>query len=392
MKNLFLIFILLFSTSIWSQEAVSEKSDDEIEIPTQTDLMLKGLPAAIFNIPNYFMTEFFMDHGLDQYGVYSRVHKKDPQSSPFRVFLGGQSKRVPNDDDHFPFVNSAFDFMDIVQLEYGVCSAVTFGLRRFHMLANFDPENSFKEDVPEYEFEFEKWISFYKKKIDSIFQLRPVNIPYFRNVNEFASHRDLQDYIKKHIVSLWIKKNVSLQGLIQYQGVKEKPDIHKAYRLYLDVLHRLRRGYNPIVYMAQPSGGSKKAKGKNKNPQPVDFNFQGGDDDTTSKGDYWIHVVQVYKLSKPRPDGSFSFWVWDINEDYAEFAKKEVKMKPDGTFVWPDTFEGVDKDLSAVHLYPQDDVEVATIVANKLAWCGANDQRAQVCGLKSEFPLEILNQ
>ncbi len=350
-----LILTLIFSSSLLFAQK---------EIPKQSDLAKRGIAHFFFDFPGSLLNDFLRFYGVDPYTNYVRMHKRNPKRSPWSVFYGTHHKRFPNLDHSFTFVNQDYDFADIAETDFGVCSSMTFGLRRFNMLAHFDVMNEAKQKVPNRETSREAWLKYLAKKIDRIFRLQPTVFPGLSNLNELSSIPELKFYLKKHILNLWVKKNVSIRGLIQLFSVKEKTTVRKNRLLYRQLKARLGRGYNPIIFMSEPRA---KILGK-------------VDGDTDESLDHWIHVVQVYKLGPLRFDGSFEFYVWDINEELIEYIQKKVEVKSTGEVHWPDidVEEGFFK-LSAAKLFPQDDREIGIILRNKAWWCHYNPKYKKYC-------------
>ncbi len=353
MKTLIFLF-LIFSLNSFTQE----------NKPSQKDIAKRGIGYFFIDFPNSVMNNFLKFYGLDPYSNYVRMHKRNPNKSPWSVFYGIQHRRVPTRDHSFTFVNQDYDFADVAEIEFGVCSSMTFGLRRFNMLAHFDDFNKAGQKVPDQTEDFEAWLKFYFDKIDDVFRLRPTVFPYFQNLNQLASIPQFKYYMKLHVLNLWVMKNVSIRGLIQLVSVKEEPNRFKNKLLHKQLTDRLNRAYNPIVFLSQP---------RSKIYGPVK-----GDSDETE--DHWIHVVQVYKVDPMKADGSYNFYIWDINEELIEYTQKKIEVKANGEVRFPD-FDSPEGyfNLSAAKLFPEDDKEIGIILRNKAWWCHHNPKFKDYC-------------
>ncbi len=353
----FLQSFLISSLLFLSQPSYAEES---APLPTQFQIATQGIANFFWDIPVSMTHNFLSFLGMDDFNFLVHHHYQNPVSSPFRVFLGNQHKRLPTQDDYFPFVNLPEDFDDLLEVQYGLCSGVAAMHRRFNMLAYYDPENLFNQPVPSKETHYLAWYKFYQDKINQIARLQPTIIPGFRNLAEF-SESELNTYIRKVVVNEWVHLNINLSGLVQLRGIRKNFHQRDATRLYDTIKKRLSLGYNPIIYLAMPG------------------DYKGG-------AENWIHVLQVTSLSEMQKDGGYSFRVTDINEYDVRSADREVIIHYDQEeqnpkAIWVHDFS----ELSAVYLVPTDDREVTQMVKNKLEWCNFSQYHRNLC-LRGELP------
>lgn len=360
-KISFFLFLAVVSNFSFAQN--NQPFSDITKIPTPIELMLKGFPYFFKDVTIYVEDKVLTSMGMDDYNFFVKMHEKDPAGSPFRVFLGNQFKRIPTQANYFPFVNNKSDFEDLITESFGLCSGITYLLRKFNTLAYFDPENKFKEIIPERAYK-DAWYQFYRKKIDSVMNLQPTIIPGFKDLNDF-SHSKLNSYLRKTVIQQWLINNTSISGLIQLTGVKKTISIEQTTKLHAQLIKRLSFNYNPIIYLAKP-----KTNAVNPLVSPPN--------DNVIDRDKWIHVLQVMRVSNLRPDGSYEIAVLDINNSDAISAEVIVSVRvEDGVAkaIWTADYT----ELSAIALVPSDDREIAQMVKNQLDWCTTDQAHVDLC-------------
>ncbi len=223
---------------------------------------------------------------------------------------------------------------------------MTYIMRKFHLLAYFDFRNQFDQKVPS-KVDSKEWIKYYKKLINQVYKLKPVIIPHFRGLHDLTNHPVLGRYIKKLVLAQWIQKNVSLKGFIQLKSTTAPKMSKSAVKtLYKQLKTRLSYNYNPIVYLSKRS-------------QKI------FDEDS------WIHVLNVFDISLNKDH--FSISLWDTNSTNMKYVSKTVKIYSNGKI------SGDFSDLIGIHLYPEDDREIAQIVFNKSEWCTKSKKINRLC-------------
>ena len=338
-------FILSFTFLSFSYLAFSQ--DISTKVPKQGQVVQQGIAYFFKDIPGYLVANLLYQVGMDDWHFFVHEHETRFASSPFRVFNGVANRRTPQQEFHFPFVNSKSSFFEVVELEYGVCSGMTSMLRKMNLLAYFDTKNIFKQNVPA-KTNQEQWLKFYIEKLNEVAALKPVLIPNFKNLEEFASIPEIRFYLKKLILNQWLNNNVSIKGLIQLAGVRRVFSVEKAEKLFSVLTKRLSLNYNPIVYLAKPN-------------------------DQLFSADQWIHVLQVVNVSQKDSQGAYTIDLWDVNEEMASEAVKQVIITADGRAFW------AGDELSDIQLMPSDDLEMAQIVTHKLAWCTQSQKYIDLC-------------
>lgn len=321
-------------------------------IPTQTQVMKNGALKYFTRLPKNAMknllelmnmgTFALLEHEYDLHVAQPNVKK-----NPFRIFGSTASRRKVDPASMYPFVNSAGSFKDTLKVEFGLCAGFSTTIRKFQMLAFFDPTNIEKQDVPNRQTRPKEWLKFMQKKIDSVMDRRMTVIPGFANLNEFASDPEIAAYIKEQIVLHWEMTNVSiLQGVVQgLAGVRHKMTPQEMERLHETLSKRLKMGFNPIVYLHQ-------------------YN------DSLTSRDQWIHVLQVVDISPRKNDGSFEATLWDINYKTPETATKKLVFNPNARDEDDDKIL-YDDMLALGNVIPLrwDDLEIADMVEKNLDFC-----------------------
>lgn len=313
----------------------SVDSDSEYE---QTDLF-KSYTSLYLH--NKFQRLIARDALTSYYNYVSLFSSKD-----FKLFQIFQNKRAPKIENDLAFENDPIDFSNLIVDDLGVCMGVTSVIRKFNMLAHFDPQNTFKAKVPIRQTHEKEWIAFYQKLIDKVMSNIPTVIPYFHDLEEISSYGNFYTYLQRHSLDQWALNNMTIQaGAAQMLlGVKTVFNKIDGYFLYSTLKKRLNRYYNPKVFLAQPGSFNKKE-------------------------DIWIHVMQVYDLTPMNRDGSYQIKLWDPNfPANHELSKAVVDITKDGKALFHDE-DGTLTKLSAIDLYKWDDAEIAEILLNYQPFC-----------------------
>ena len=312
------------------------------KIPTQTDIVKKGALHYFTRLPKQGWEKILQIGGFGDFNLWAHEQRTNGDKGPFRMFNSTQRFRVPSDENVLPFVNSASDFEDVLQVEFGVCAGFTVTQRRLVMLMHFDLENKEREFVPNKENDPEGWKKWMRSKIDQVMQLKMVIVPGFKNLREFASVPEVTRYLKETIVRQWELTNVNvLQGVLQGAvGVRKAMTKDELLKVQEKLSERLKFNYNPVVYLTKQN-------------------------DNLFSTDQWIHVLQVLSITPKAVDGCYSFKVWDINEQVPTNALKEVKVDSKGII----QFDG--QTLARVIPLIWDDFEIANMINNNLAFCTA---------------------
>ncbi len=344
------------------------------EVPTQADIAKENIHRFFPDIPKHYFKNFFYSIRARDYDFLLQNHFDPNVYSPFNVFKGDSKYLTPTKDAHPSFANQDYYFEDIAKTGFGVCSGLTYLMRKFHHLSFYDPFNKLNESIPLEGKDPEGWFQFYKEKIDNVIALKPAIFPGFKNFNELSAHPVLGEYLKELTLGEWVVKNLTVAGLTQLTSIQNKKifslDVDE---LYHDLKFRLSLGYKPIIYASKhrdtkfvkEEGWSalfdkeklKDFKGKIKKLKDV----------------IWIHVLNVYDIRKIDSLGSFEIMTWDINTVHMEDVPRKIIIKANGKI------EGDFKGVGYVDLYPHDDFEIGQIVMNKLEWCSLNKIHKSLC-------------
>ena len=334
-KTLVLV-LMLFQLPLYSQKRV----------PSQFELVKKNAFRLSYDIPLHFFNQTKYVSYFDDFHFFEMLYLSK-EANPFKVFWGSRDSLTPSQARHPSILNSTSQFKDVVKLDFGVCSGVTFFMRKFHQLAYFDPQNKMRQRVPDYKLNRQAWLKFFKSKVIDVMSLKPAVFPYFKSFNHFSASKDLNIFLKEIILAEWVKKNVSLAGLLQYLKTRQKRMSYKDIKnLYDSLIFRLSVGYKPIVYLYQYND-----KIYNKNA--------------------WIHVLNVFKVERNQDD-SYSIYMWDVNTKFKNSTRKVI-VHPDGSFT------GSYQNLAGIYLYPLDELEIADTIKNKLSWCNQNKIHQTFC-------------
>ena len=312
-------------------------------VPKQSEVLKNGVGRYFRTLPNTLSTHTAHSLKMGDYHLLVNEHElyraRKISNTPFDVFYANAKKRMPGQSNSFPFLNSGEDFKTVMQVEYGVCAGMSITLRRFNMLAYFDPSNTSRERVPAKG--SLQWADFYKKKIDQVLaQKKPAIFPGFSNLMELSSNPSFKEYFQQHVIKEWADSASALwRGVAQQlYSVTGTFTLKDAETLHKELTYKVKKlGYSPIIWLAKP----------NSNP-------------FSSK--QWIHVMQVLDVTSRGSQGEYRIKVWNVNYP-AHQAAQEVFVSSTGV----PTFEG-DK-LAEVEVLHFDDFEIGEIVKNKLNFC-----------------------
>lgn len=284
------------------------------------------------------------------YWKKSNFSKKD-----FDIFKKFKDRRAPKIENDLSFENDEIDFSNLVVSDLGVCMGVTSVIRKFSMLAHFDPDNKLKTQFPRRQVDEKAWKKYFHHLINRIMANIPTVIPDFKNLEELSEYGNFYSYLQRHSLDQWALNNLSLRaGVLQMLlSIKNHFNRSKARVLYSKLYSRLNLNYNPKVYLSQPGKLSKTE-------------------------DVWIHVMQVYKLSNVKNDGSYRIHLWDPNypASHAQ-AKAIVDITAKGEAIFHDEDDEKTK-LAMIGLYKWDDAEIAEIVLNYKHFC-SKDKYSKLC-------------
>jgi hypothetical protein len=334
-------FIILTLTLCFIGQVIAKD-----KTPTQTQVLKKGFKRYFKRLPKDSWKKIISKFNMDTYHLYEgdsrighdkMIEKGLPLDSPFSKFFGhNTNKRFPKKENSYPFFNKEQYFQNTVQMEYGLCAGLTITLRKFNMLSYFDPKQQW-EKAPSKKRK-NKWIKYYKKKIDRIQEGEAQIIPGFKNLYELSSNSDLQPYIKQHIVRAWSQSNGSIvRGIKQFTSTWKEYSKKNGEELYEKLKHRLSMDYNPIVYLAQPAF-------------------------SRLSRDQWIHVLQVFKISQMDENGEFEIHLWDIN--YPAYKATQIIKVKNGKALWEKKIE-----LSAIQVLDFDRQTIGNMMEKSADFC-----------------------
>ncbi len=356
---------MLISLSLFSQNK---------DIPSQQELAKDNIWRFFPDIPKHFLRNLAYSTRARDYDFLLNEYFENNGRNPFKVFQGDNIHMTPNEESHPSFANDDFYFDDVSKTEFGVCSGLTYLMRKFHQLSFYDPENILDLSIPLEGKNPKAWFSFYKEKIDRVYKLKPAIFPGFKNFNELSAHPKLGRYLKELTLAQWIEKNMTIAGLIQLDRTfQKKMPFNEVEDLYHDLAFRLSLGYKPIIHAS--AFNKKKIFPEDKWSIIYDKNkreeFKKNFKDV--KENLWIHVLNVYKVEKIDDIGSFAIYTWDINSVSMDEVPKKIIIQANGKI------KGDFSNVGAVYLYPHDDYEVSQIVINKLEWCTKSDTHKKLC-------------
>jgi hypothetical protein len=312
---------------------------------TQAEIAKAGIWKYIEGFPQRFRQHALDLFGLGNFELYENEAEQHPQHSPFRIFDFAQNRIQPSREWSLSFQNNSYQFIEQIDVEWGLCAGVTYLQRRMNMLVHYDFENKWAQSVPDQTVNREMYINYLKSKIDEVMNLKMTIVPGFHNLYELSSVPEIKTYLKEKVVELWQTENIDiLQGVKQGLLATKKENLSPAEMttLYENLNTRLNLGYSPIVYLLQHSDHPFKPEGQ------------------------WIHTLAITRLSKRYRSGGFTFHVWDINEA-GEYADSKVIIHKDGH----PYYEG--RKLGDVELLQWDDLEIAKSIENNVEFCNLHE-------------------
>ena len=314
-----------------------EHFDDDSEYP-QKDLLKSYLPLYLHKKLQRLTA---MQALKFDYFRRANFSKKD-----FDIFKIFKNKRSPKIENDLSFENDEIDFSNLLVSDLGVCMGVTSVIRKFNMLAHFDPKNKLGTKYPIRQIDEKAWFAYFQKLIDRVMANIPTVFPEFENLEELSMYGNFYTYLQRHSLDQWALNNLSLRAGVgeMLLSIKNHFSRRKARTLYSQLYQRLKRHYNPKVYLSKP--GSFK-----------------------QSGDIWIHVMQVYKISNVNKDGSYRIHLWDPNYPAShELSDAIVDITADGKAIFHDE-DNKKSQLSMIDLYRWDDAEIAEILINYKHFC-----------------------
>lgn len=342
MRNSRLLPILfggLLSTSFASAGSMQCKSlfskENYNGVISQTELVHEGVREYFPNLIDNIRENMAHLTGMSDFDLYQNLHREAPESSAFRLFKEHSIRNKPQKEWSFPFYNSGRNFSDIFSMEFGLCSGMTSTLRKFNMLADFDPKMT--RAVPNKQTQPKKWLKYYTDKIDQIIDYKMTTIEGFENLYTFASEPQIQKYIRQNVLEKWKENNVNLiQGALDgFMSVNQSMSKSDLIDLNTELAQRIEYGYNPIVYLSQPA-------------------------ETLFSTKQWIHVVMVTEVTAPKKDGSYTIHIWDSNYP-AESAQRTIEVSAKQEILLEDT------NLNMIKLLRWDDLEIERMLNENLS-------------------------
>ena len=238
-------------------------------VPKQSEVLKNGVGRYFRTLPNTMGTHTAHSLKMGDYHLLANQHElfigRKNTTTPFDVFYANAKNRFPNTNNNFPFLNSGEDFKSVMLVEYGVCAGLSISLRRFNLLAYFDPSNKFRERVPTKG--SAQWISFYKNKIDQVLTYKkPAIFPGFSNLLEISSRPEFREYFQQHVIKEWADSAAALwrgvaQQLYSVTGtftLKDSEELHRelSYKRKKWVILRLSGSPNQTVILFPANSGS----------------------------------------------------------------------------------------------------------------------------------------
>ena len=323
-----------------------EHFDDDSEYP-QKDLMKSYLPLYLFKkLPRMHSVQALK---------YDYIRRSLFSSQDFDIFKIFKDKRAPKIENDLSFENDEIDFSNLLVSNLGVCMGVTSVIRKFNMLAHFDPQNKMGAKYPIRQIDEKAWFKYFQSLIDRVMANIPTVFPEFANLEELSMYGNFYTYLQRHSLDQWALNNLSLRAGIGEMlfSIKNRFTRYKARTLHRDLKARLARHYNPKVFLSKPGKFSKSE-------------------------DIWIHVMKVYKISARNKDGSYRIHLWDPNFPVShELSKAIVDITADGKAIFHDEDNKKAK-LSMIDLYKWDDAEIALILKNYKHFC-SQAKHKEIC-------------
>lgn len=152
-------------------------------------------------------------------------------------------------ENSMAFTNGSQKFYDSIQGYQGFCWGHASLTSKFNRLAVFDAskEIPYKGDVNQVD-----RIRYFESLIDQVSNNEPVDIPGFKNLNDFSKHPEIQPLLMKKVGSLWSKHASSFQGT---KSVFDNSGLNKSEsdKLISDIETRLANNQQPSLLFNQAS-------------------------------------------------------------------------------------------------------------------------------------------
>lgn len=215
--------------------------------------------------------------------------------------------RLGDETANFAFVNKKEDFLDLIDVDLGLCRGFASLRRKFRILAYFDPENVNAQSIPDRSFDPKAYVEFYRNLVKDIRTYTPTIIPGFENLKALSSDNLLGPMLKKEILNEWKVKNFSrgtgtnelLRGVFRAStydeliAMKDKVDIYSVL------------GLNTMIWISV-------------------------------RHSTWIHVLEAIESTPIQSDGSFRITFWNDKFTEGENVFSYLTVSGDGELFYDD--------------------------------------------------------
>lgn len=129
----------------------------------------------------------------------------------------------------------------------GFCWGHASVTSKFNRLAFFKENKKPKHSLTPSTFEkYKKGLDYYKGLVDKIIDNEPVEIPGFKNLNDFASEPGIQEYIADQVAESWADRAMSFSGL--GVAMQSKPASKKDNeKFFSDVMKKVDQNQQPQI-------------------------------------------------------------------------------------------------------------------------------------------------
>ncbi len=248
---------------------------------------------------------------------------------------------LPSAANAFAIANTDAEYEYLSDFKFGICWSLTGTLRKFIMLAKFDPNTEAPFDRLN---DTENYLRYYASKIEKILAGEPVVIPGFRNLREFSSEPGIEYYLKSRMVTEW-KTDIGTSSV--FRNFQFIPDVHIMERTMAAVRHLLQKNIFPKIYI-------------------------------TGKGDRSFFVYQDKHVLMPYQTGADNLghpitYVWDPNF-YGQNVRKYPTfiIKADKAYVTSHFKEEEITELKGLEFPPEEELETRTILSKTEKFCKKN--------------------
>ncbi len=204
-------------------------------------------------------------------------------------------------------MNKKEDFLDLIEVDLGLCRGFASLRRKFRLLAFFDPNNLTAQLIPDRSREPKAYVAFYRDLVKNIRSYSPTVIPVFKNLRELNSDVLLIRMLKKEILEEWKKKNFSrgtgtnelLTGVFRSSTYEELIVMKDK----VDIFSSL--GQNTMIWISV-------------------------------KNSTWIHVLEAIESTPIQSDGSFRLTLWNDKFTNGENVFSYLTISGDGDIFYDD--------------------------------------------------------